>query len=202
MVTYHGRQELKDQRIAQVRAHRLADQLVHGVYWENGKGCAVGCTIHGNNHAAYETELGIPVELAFLEDHIFEALPNDKALLWPERFLEAIPVGIDLRATHINKRLVLAILADEKCGLLSRTRNDDEKKIVDLLKAGIATPSPTEPPKALAYRAYLADPVYLADLADLAYRADCAYLADILLEVLAASASSTSSQSLQKADSR
>jgi hypothetical protein len=45
MLTFHGKQELKNQRIAQVRAHRLADQIVHGQYWEDGKGCAVGCTI-------------------------------------------------------------------------------------------------------------------------------------------------------------
>ena len=34
MLTFHGRQELKDQRIAQVRAHREADQLVKGIYWD------------------------------------------------------------------------------------------------------------------------------------------------------------------------
>ncbi len=87
MLTFHGDPKLKEQRIDQVRAHRLADQLVHGIYWEYGKGCAVGCTIHSNQHIAYETELGIPVELAYLEDSIFESLPNGKALMWPERFL-------------------------------------------------------------------------------------------------------------------
>ena len=35
MLTFHGNQKLKDQRIAQVRAHRLADQLIHGMYWED-----------------------------------------------------------------------------------------------------------------------------------------------------------------------
>jgi len=208
MLTFHGKQELKDERIAQVRAHRLADQLVKGQYWQDGKGCAVGCTIHSSDHRAYETELGIPVELAYLEDTIFENLSNGKAMLWPERFLRAIPVGVDLRATHINKRLVLAWLTDETRGLVPRIRNEETKKLalelVEFLKQGIAEPSPTLPPallKDLADRADLADLAYLADradLADLAYlayladRADRADLAEIFLEVLAASAPSTS----------
>jgi hypothetical protein len=217
MLTFHGSQELKDQRIAQVRAHRLADQLIHGQYWQDGKGCAVGCTVHSGDHMAYESELGIPVELAYAEDHIFESLPNGKALMWPERFLQAIPVGVDLRATHVNKRYVLALLTDEKRGLMRLIRNDETRKLatelVEFLKQGISEPAPTAAPDALrrlsyradlayladladlAYRAYLADRAYLAYLADrayLAYLADLADLAEILLEVLAASASTTS----------
>ena len=201
MLTFHGKQELKDERIAQVRAHRLADQLVKGQYWQDGKGCAVGCTIHSGDHRAYEIELGIPVELACLEDRFFENLSNGKAMMWPERFLQAIPVGVDLRATHINKRLVLAWLTDERRGLLPRIRNEETKKLalelVEFLKQGIAESSPTLPPvllKDLAYRAYRADRAYLAyltDLTDLAYLTDRAYLAEIFVEVLAATAPST-----------
>src|SRR6267378_614286 len=150
MLTYHGKQELKDQRIAQVRAHRLADQIVKGKYWEDGKGCAVGCTIHSGNHQDYETELGIPVELAYLEDRIFESLPNGEALMWPERFLESIPTGVDLRGTHINKRYVLALLTDENRGLIPRLKEGKEKTealaLASFLKEGIAEPSPSAPP--------------------------------------------------------
>jgi hypothetical protein len=189
MLTFHGSQELKDQRIAQVRAHRLADQLVHGQYWQDGKGCAVGCTIHSGEHMAYETELGIPVELAYAEDNIFERLGNGKAMLWPERFLQAIPVGVDLRATHVNKRYVLALLTDETRGIIHLTNNDAVRQrateVAEFLKQGISEPSPTMAPDALRR---MAD---LADLADLAYLAD---LAEMLLEVLAASASPTSSK--------
>ena len=32
--------------LKQLRAHAKADEIVKGLYWENGKGCAVGCTIH------------------------------------------------------------------------------------------------------------------------------------------------------------
>lgn len=208
MLTFHGKQELKDQRIAQVRSHRLADQLIHGQYWEDGKGCAVGCTVHSGDHHAYETELGIPEELAWLEDRIFESLPNGQALTWPERFLEAIPVGVDLRSTHVNKRFVLALLADEKRGVIRRITNAETKtqaeELAEFLRQGIAGVDVGSSLKDLADRAYLAYLAYLADLADRADRADLAYLAyradradladraEILLEVLAASAAITS----------
>ena len=196
MLTFHGSQELKDQRIAQVRAHRLADQLVKGQYWENGKGCAVACILHSSDHWLAESELGIPVELFYLTDRIFESLPNGEAMMWPERFLQAIPVGVDLRATHVNKRFVLGMLTDEKRGVMSRIPADDETTrkfttdVVEFLKQGISEPAPTAAPDALRSMAYLAYFAYLADLADLADRAD---RAEILLEVLAASAPITSS---------
>jgi hypothetical protein len=45
---------------------------------------------------AYETELGIPVMLARLEDWIFEGLPVERAKLWPKQFLTTIKSGSDL----------------------------------------------------------------------------------------------------------
>lgn len=94
---------------------------------EKWKGCAVGCTLHsldiitkkrkdGDNYygdnfgnddieygdySRYEKELGIPQELARLEDNIFEALSSKKEYIkWPEQFIQAIPVGADLRNIH------------------------------------------------------------------------------------------------------
>src|SRR5690242_9395929 len=95
-LAYHGDKEIKAKYLARVRAHIAADELIHGRYWENGKGCAVGCTIHSGNHASYETELGIPRILAKLEDGIFEALDNGRSKKWPEEFLSSIKVGADL----------------------------------------------------------------------------------------------------------
>jgi hypothetical protein len=96
MISYPGGAATKAAILAQIRAHRLADQIVKGEYWEDGKGCAVGCTIHSSDHAEYETRFGIPQMLAWLEDRIFEGLPNAEAMLWPERFMDAINVGADL----------------------------------------------------------------------------------------------------------
>src|SRR6202008_414365 len=96
MLAFHNDQKIKDKYLSRVIAHQKADEIVKGIYWKNGKGCAVGCTIHGNDHSKYEKELGIPIILARLEDGIFENLPDDLAKLWPEQFLNAINVGSDL----------------------------------------------------------------------------------------------------------
>jgi hypothetical protein len=96
MLAYHNDQSVKDQILSQISDHALADEIVKGQYWEDGKGCAVGCTIHSGKHAEYETRFGIPQMLAHLEDGIFEGLPNDKAKEWPARFMGAIIPGLDL----------------------------------------------------------------------------------------------------------
>ncbi len=97
LLSFHGKKTVKAKYLRRVRAHAKADEIIKGKYWENGRGCAVGCTIHGSDHAAYETELGIPEWLARLEDTIFEQLPNGEAKAFPEAFLSAIPIGVDLR---------------------------------------------------------------------------------------------------------
>lgn len=86
----------KQEYVNRVQAHYKADEIIHGTYWKDGKGCAVGCTIHSDDHAAYESELGIPQMLARLEDRIFEGLSNGTAKQWPLRFLKSINVGADL----------------------------------------------------------------------------------------------------------
>ena len=69
-------------------AHREADEYVAQQYeWDNGA-CAVGCTIRDavmigvlpnltrpDNHKSLALALGVPEELAHLEDAIFEGLP-------------------------------------------------------------------------------------------------------------------------------
>jgi hypothetical protein len=96
MLAFHNDQAIKDKYLTRVRLHREADEIIKGTYWEDGKGCAVGCTIHSGEHKAYETELGIPQWLARVEDRLFEGMPNKDAKLWPERFLDAIKPGVDL----------------------------------------------------------------------------------------------------------
>ena len=93
---FHGDEKIKEKYIARVKAHAAADEIIKGEYWENGKGCAVGCTVHSDKHSAYETELGIPFVLARLEDRIFEGMSNEKAKAFPLKFLESIEVGADL----------------------------------------------------------------------------------------------------------
>ncbi len=108
---FHNDPKIKAKYIRRVRAHRKADQLIKGIGWENGKGCAVGCTLRAYEHDRYPTELGIPEVLARLEDAIFEGLPNVEAQGWPERFLSAIKPGADL--AQVWSRFVLWLLEDQ-----------------------------------------------------------------------------------------
>ncbi len=116
MIAFHGQQEIKNLYLSRVRAHAAADEIIKGCYWENGKGCAVGCTIHGDSHHAYEKELGIPVQIAYLEDTLFENLTNGDAKQFPEKFLSAIPVGANL--SHIIPKFFVWLLLDPERGVI------------------------------------------------------------------------------------
>ena len=129
MIAYHGQQAIKNEYLARVRAHREADQLVqHYGYWKDGKGCAVGCTLHSAYHAAYETELGIPRILARLEDSIFEGLSVEKAREWPERFLSAIAPGADLSV--VSSHFFVWMLGDPVDGAIRHAKTDRKRAVI------------------------------------------------------------------------
>ena len=136
MKTFHGKQSVKDKYIERVKAHAKADEIVQGSYWENGKGCAVGCTIHGSDHKKYETELGIPEEIAYLEDTIFERLSNEEAKDFPLRFLEAIPVGVDL--SHVIPELVIWQFEDKEHGLKNIKEVQEDKELCGFCEEVVA----------------------------------------------------------------
>ena len=111
---FHADPKIKATYLNRVLAHRAADEIVQGTYWENGRGCAVGCTIHSSNHSAYEKELGIPRKLARLQDRIFEGLPLSEAKDFPQAFLDAIPVGADLN--QVADKFIFWLLGGDQTG--------------------------------------------------------------------------------------
>ena len=74
MKSYHNDSKIKEAILLQLCQHYDADEIIKGIYWEKGKGCAVGCTIYSGNHAEYEDRFGIPKVLARLKDKYFEEL--------------------------------------------------------------------------------------------------------------------------------
>jgi len=109
MLTFPHADLTRDAFLASTKAHRTADRIAHSGYWDNKtqSGCAIGCSIQtinhltGSKHAhsdhdAVAAALGLPVQLAQLEDAIFEGLPHAASLDWPVRFAEAIPERADL----------------------------------------------------------------------------------------------------------
>lgn len=128
MQSFHNDPKTKEKYLNRVKAHAAADEIIKGQYWENGKGCAVGCTIHGSNHQAYETQLGIPEWLARLEDQLFESLPNGKAKLFPQAFLSAISVGVNLEP--VRWKFCAFLLRENLERVLSLKIDDDIKQQV------------------------------------------------------------------------
>lgn len=121
MLAFHNKPSIKKFYLNRVIEHQKADEIIQGNYWKNGKGCAVGCTIHDSDHLKYETELGINVILAKLQDSIFEGLPNEKAKLWPSEFINAINVGAEL--SEVWPKFAIWLLVDEIHGVIKYVKD-------------------------------------------------------------------------------
>ena len=133
MLAYHGDLSIKEKYLARIRLHAAHDEIIKGCYWQKGKGCAVGCTIHGSDHGAYERELGIPQTIAHMEDAMFERLPNVVAMKFPERFLAAITPGADL--SLVMSRLMLWLLVDPDDGVILFADAEDAKSAIERIAA-------------------------------------------------------------------
>lgn len=142
---FHNNPAIKEKYLQRVRRHRMLDELIQGTGWDaaSNKGCAVGCTLDKYDHDAYETELGIPAQVAYLEDTIFEGLTLAAAMQWPEQFLDAVPVGADL--SKIIPQIVIWQFEDPKYGLrhtMEVQENPDLRRVcedlVSLLKRLLA----------------------------------------------------------------
>lgn len=129
LIAYHGDPKIKTAILKQLAKHRKADQLVQGYgYWDDGRGCAVGCTLHSDNHSEYETRFGIPVVLPRLKDRIFDGLPVKLARRWPERFMSAIQPGADL--SGVWPKFALWLLMDQKAGTIRVAKTAKEKRVI------------------------------------------------------------------------
>jgi hypothetical protein len=139
MKSFHNKPELKEMMLEEVLKHQKADEIIQGSYESRGKYCAVGCSIESLNtrlgkhyshgdHSVYETELGIPKIIARLEDRIFEGLEREKAKMFPLRFIQAVPVGVDL--SLVWPKFAIWLLGDEKDGVIKYVETDEQKKII------------------------------------------------------------------------
>ena len=136
MLSFHGKEKIKEKYLKRLKNHYDADEFVKGKYWEKGKGCAVGCTIHGSDHSRYETEIGIPEWVARVEDKIFEGLPDNIAKEWPLKFLKSIPVGVDLNKIKIQFLIFIVESVIDKFDHNKFHRIKSEiKKVISKLKS-------------------------------------------------------------------
>ena len=104
-LSFNSDPELKARYLEQLEAHAAADEIVQGQYWENGKGCAIGCLVHGHGHEELARMLDIPEGILRLVDRLFESLPNAEAKTFAVEWFRDVPVGADLSLVT-NKFLV------------------------------------------------------------------------------------------------
>ena len=140
MIAFHNDIKIKEKYVNRVKKHRELDNLKQCETGENGKGCAVACTLDMvYDHSRYPIELGIPEWLARLEDTIFEGLNVEDSMSWPQEFLEAIPLGVDLE--QIKKPFLIFILKEnikylDACEY-DKENNPEVEKAVEGNKAAI-----------------------------------------------------------------
>ena len=41
LLSFHNDPKIKEKYLERVKAHQEADQIIKGLYWEDGKGCAM-----------------------------------------------------------------------------------------------------------------------------------------------------------------
>ena len=178
MLAFTETEVSKDQLIASLTAHAEADRFIKGAYWQNGKGCAVGCSLRDfrpketGNHGLYEPLFGIPRILARLEDGIFENLPDNLSKEWPLRFANAVKPGSDL--SMVWPKFMLWLLRDRLPKFAAK--NERALKAVntvgDLYEAWVGGNKPSAKDFKAAYAAaYAAEAAaYAADAADAVWR--------------------------------
>lgn len=89
---------------------------------------AIGATIHGGDVRDYEKKLGIPGKLAWLEEAIFDGLPDGLYQLWPEQFIGAIRTGADL--TRVWTRYAIWLLEDDTDGVIQYAKTAAQREAI------------------------------------------------------------------------
>lgn len=115
-----GDPNLKEQVVLRMKEHRVEDSIVQGIYQRYApekatkyRGCLLGCTLpRVVNRGAVEASstlgwpgkvedlYGIPRQVAYLLENIFENLDLQDCADFAVASIEAIPVGADLSAVE------------------------------------------------------------------------------------------------------
>ena len=147
MRSFENCQVTKKQLLYSLNKHREYERIVQGYYWYEGRGCAIGCTLHDfsknetanalSQHIRYEYLFGIPESLAQVEDYIFERSSEYYATEWPIRFVEAINVGSDL--SMVKNIWIKWILYDSESPFSGKFHTEwfeELRRLFDLIEGG------------------------------------------------------------------
>ena len=139
--SYKGDNNFKQQMVTAIIAYKENDRIVKGHYWEDGRGCNIGCgeyavcqilghEFEDRRHKKLAEELEVPEAIFHLGDTIFEKLPEDAANQFVVDFYQAIPVGKDLKNVVIDMKI--ALLSDPQFGS-RQYAFDDGKAAIDVI---------------------------------------------------------------------
>jgi hypothetical protein len=137
LLAFHGDKAIKAKYLKRIRAHQKADEIISGTYWENGKGCSVGCILHSSDHSEGESQIGVPTILMRLNDRLFEGLfqcaGGEVAKAWPERFVSASMPGADL--SLVWPKFALWLLSDPESGVIKFAKREATIAAIKLVSA-------------------------------------------------------------------
>lgn len=126
--------QTKQKYIQRAIMHKEQDEIVQGFYWEDGKGCCVGCLAHVNDdaYAALEAQTGIPVWLSMVAETLHMRLPDGEFQKWPQRLITAMPENV----THedLEKKVkapFLVILLKSALKTFDHDKRPDVKDVIE-----------------------------------------------------------------------
>lgn len=155
MLSFHANPEIKTFFIDRARQFD-ADGILNDKYFSE----SVGCLIHSDSHQVLADELGIPLQMVGVFECLFEGLPEEHTRSFPLRFIEAIPVGVDI--TPVLDHFFMTRLADPEHGGILRvhgTAREGTQALIDLYRRKIEGDNPSKEEWKAAYIAAVGDPV-------------------------------------------
>jgi hypothetical protein len=126
---------LKDAAVSRLQEHRRLDRIAQRVYWEDGRGCLLGCLTHSNtnSHKAAERLFGIELRVGYWLEAVFEGLPKELCEWWVIESAKAIPAGADLSLCHhqfsdwLLGESGLLCITDQNCEAIESVRKLNER---------------------------------------------------------------------------
>ena len=150
ILTYRNDPAFKAAFLAELDKHAALDAFTKGTYgMMNGhfRGCGIGCSLASLNvlrgapvleqtgqHERYPSELGWPLWLAYLEDNLFESLPDGLSKTWPARLSAAVPVGVEI-PDRVLAKILRWSLANATYGVRHVTDNPEAIAVIDRMIA-------------------------------------------------------------------
>jgi hypothetical protein len=127
MQPFNGNAALAARIVDDMEAHRKADRLAQGTYWdpETGRGCAIGCLVQSDRHEDAAKLCNAPVEIMYIVDTLFENIPQPDNLDWPVIFLTALRDNPTKDISSLWLRLALEMAGHPVFGY--KRYNDDPR---------------------------------------------------------------------------